>query len=80
VVTAQQLGEPTTNWAAEGDYEGRWYEGDSAGAIVYDALQQRYIAVFPTRSNGRSPTLVAVMTEGVSLDLSQKIYLPAVRK
>uniref|UniRef100_A0A7C1FHN8 Exo-alpha-sialidase n=1 Tax=Caldilinea aerophila TaxID=133453 RepID=A0A7C1FHN8_9CHLR len=80
VVAAQQLGEPTTNWAAEGDYEGRWYEGDSAGAIVYDALQQRYIAVFPTRSNGRSPTLVAVMTEGVSLDLSQKIYLPAVRK
>lgn len=80
VVTAQRVGEPTTNWAAEGDYEGRWYEGDSAGAIVYDTLVQRYIAVFPTRSNGRSPTLVAVMTEGVPFDLSQKIYLPAVRK
>lgn len=80
VVTAQRLGEPTTNWAAEGNYEGQWYEGDSAGAIVYDALQQRYIAVFPTRSNGRSPALVAAMTEGIPLDLSQKIYLPAVRK
>ncbi|MFN3979978.1 MAG: hypothetical protein ACK4SA_06310 [Caldilinea sp.] len=80
LVTVQRLGEATTNWAAEGDYDGQWYEGDSAGAVVYDALQQRYIAVFPTRSNGRSPTLVAAMTEGVPIDLSQRVYLPSVRR
>jgi hypothetical protein len=80
VITVQRLGEPTTNWAAEGDYNGEWYEGDSAGAIAYDALLQRYVAVFPTRSNGRSPTLVAATTEGVPIDLSQMVYLPVVGK
>lgn len=80
VVALQRLGEPTTNWAAEGDYDSQWYEGDSAGAGVYDVLQQRYITVFPTRSNGRSPTLVTAMTEGVPIDLSQKVYLPSVRQ
>lgn len=80
VTSIQRLGEPTTNWAAEGNYDDEWYEGDSAGAIVYDSLQQRYVAVFPTRSNGRSPTLVATMTESVPIDLSQTLYLPVVRR
>lgn len=80
VATVQRLGEATTNWAAEGDYDGQWYEGDSAGAVVYDALRQRWMAVFPTRSNGRSPTLVAATTEGAPIDLSQKVYLPSVRR
>lgn len=78
VTTAQRLGGPTTNWAIEGDHDGEWYEGDSAGAIAYDWLHQRYVAVFPTRSNGRSPTLVATTTEGVPIDLSQMVYLPVV--
>jgi hypothetical protein len=78
VTTAQRLGGPTTNWTVEGDYDGEWYEGDSAGAIAYDWLLQRYIAVFPTRSNGRSPTLVVTTTEGAPIDFSQMVYLPMV--
>jgi hypothetical protein len=80
VTAVQRIGDPTTNWAAEGEYNGSWYEGDSAGTLTYDALHQRYSAIFPSWSNQRSPTLMTVHTAGVAPELTEKLYLPAMRR
>ncbi len=45
--TVQRMGESADSWAPPGDYGGRWYGGDSAGALSYDNARQRFVAVFP---------------------------------
>ena len=78
VAASQRIGELATNWTPAGEYGGNWYEGDSAGAIGYDAIRQRYVAVFPDRRNERAPTLYAA-TYGGS-DILPRLYLPAVTR
>lgn len=80
VIMQQRLGEATTAWTPPGDYGGRWYEGDSAGAVGYDAVRQRFVAVFPDRRNGQAPTLYFATYGGVDIELSDWLFLPAVRR
>jgi hypothetical protein len=80
VTTQQQLGEPATNWTPPDEYGGRWYEGDSAGAVSYDAVRQRFVAAFPDRRNGQAPTLYFATYGGIDIELSDWLYLPTVRR
>lgn len=80
LVQHDRLGELTTNWTPPGEFDGRWYEGDSAGAVSYDAVRQRFVAVFPDRRNGQAPTLYAATFGGIDIDLAEQLYLPTVRR
>ena len=80
VTIFQRLGETGTDWAPPAEYDGRWYEGDSAGAVSYDAVRQRFVALFPDRRNQQSPTLYAATHGGIEIDLSQWLFLPTVRR
>jgi hypothetical protein len=79
-VQRDRLGEMTTNWTPPGEFDGRWYEGDSAGAITYDAVRQRFVAAFPDRRNGETPSLYAATFGGIDIALTEQLYLPAVRR
>lgn len=74
----QRIGDPATNWTPPGDFDGNWYEGDSAGAVAFDASRQRFLVLFPDRRNLRTPTLYTATYGGI--DLFQKLYLPAVTR
>lgn len=76
----QRMGESIDSWAPPGEYGGRWYGGDSAGALSYDSARQRFIALFPDRRNQRTPVIYAATYGGVDVDLSNYLYLPAVRR
>ena len=80
MVTQQQIGEAATAWTPPGEYDGRWYEGDSAGAISYDAVRQRFVVAFPDRRNAQTPTLYYATYGGIDIELSNWLYLPAVRR
>ncbi len=76
----QRIGDPGADWAPAGEYDGRWYDGDSRGAVSYDAVRQRFVVLFPDRRNQRAPTLYAATYGGIDIELSQWLYLPAVRR
>ncbi len=78
VAAVQRLGEPTASWAPAGTFNGRYFGSDSAGAIAYDGLLDRYIAVFPDSRNQRTPVLYATHTGDGEVTLPHWIYLPAV--
>jgi hypothetical protein len=78
VMLHQRLGGADVDWAPPGEYDGRWYEGDSAAAVSYDAVRQRFVAVFPDRHSQQAPMLYAATYGGVEIDLSQRVFLPAV--
>jgi hypothetical protein len=80
VTMQQQLGEATTGWTPPGEYGGRWYEGDSAGAVSYDAVRQRFVVAFPDRRNGQAPTVYFATYGGIDIELSDWLYLPTVRR
>lgn len=80
VTMQQQLGEAATGWTPPGEYGGRWYEGDSAGAVSYDAVRQRFVVAFPDRRNGQAPTVYFATYGGIDIELSDWLYLPAVRR
>ena len=80
VTIFQRLGTAETDWAPPGEYDTRWYEGDSAGAASYDAVRQRFIVLFPDRRNPQAPTLYAATYGGIDIDLSQRLFLPTVRR
>jgi hypothetical protein len=79
-VQQARLGEMTTNWTPPGEFDGRWYEGDSAGAVSYDAVRQRFVAAFPDRRNDQAPTLYTATFGGVDIVITEQLYLPAVRR
>ncbi|MFM7173385.1 MAG: hypothetical protein ACKO4U_10175, partial [Caldilinea sp.] len=74
----QRLGEPTASGAPAGTFNGHYFGSDSAGAIAYDGLLDRYIAVFPDSRNQRTPVLYATHTGDGEVTLPHWIYLPAV--
>ena len=78
VTAIDRLGAAGTGWAPPGEYAGRWYDGDSAGASAYDAVRQRFIAIFPERGSGLAPALYAATYGGIDIELSERLYLPAV--
>ena len=78
--TVQRMGESVDSWAPPGDYGGRWYGGDSAGALSYDNARQRFVAVFSDRRNQRTPVLYAATHGGIDVELSEMLFLPAVRR
>ncbi|HHW85156.1 MAG TPA: hypothetical protein GX400_02975 [Chloroflexi bacterium] len=80
VVHQERLGALTTNWTPPGEFDGRWYEGDSAGAVAYDAVRQRFIAAFPDRRNGEAPTLYTATFGGIDIAFTEQLYLPIVRR
>lgn len=79
-VQQARLGEMTTNWTPPGEFDGRWYEGDSAGAVSYDAVLQCFVAAFPDRRNDQAPTLYAATFGGVDIVITEQLYLPTVRR
>ncbi len=80
LVQHDRLGELTTNWTPPGEFDGRWYEGDSAGALSYDTVRQRFVAAFPDRRNEQAPGLYAATFGGLDIDLTEQLYLPTVRR
>lgn len=78
--TVQRMGASIDSWAPPGEYGGRWYGGDSAGALSYDNARQRYVAVFPDRRNQRTPVLYAATYGGIDVVLGETLFLPAVRR
>lgn len=80
VTASQRLGTATESWAPPDDYDGRWYGGDSAGALSYDSVRQRFVAIFPDRRNQRTPVLYAATYAGVDVELRETLFLPAVRR
>jgi hypothetical protein len=61
----QRVSDGASRWLAPGEYgESGWYEGDSAGSIVYDAQLSRYVAVFPDRRGGLGPRLYSSALTG----------------
>ena len=80
VTMQQQLGTAATAWTPPGEYDSRWYDGDSAGAVSYDAVRQRFVVAFPDRRNGQAPTVYFATYGGIDIELSDWLYLPAVRR
>ena len=78
VAAVQRLGEPTASWTPAGPFNGRYFGSDSAGAIAYNGLLDRYIAVFPDSRNQRTPVLYATHTGDSKVTLPHGIYLPTV--
>lgn len=80
VTMIQRIGDPGADWAPAAAYDGRWYGGDSGGAVSYDAVRQRFVVLFPDRRNQRAPTLYAATYGGIDIELLPRLYLPAVRR
>ncbi len=80
VVETTALGDNSTSWARPDLYLGQWYEGDSAGAVAFDPLGQRYIVAFPDRRNGRSPRIYTATYGDATAVLTPRVMLPMVRR
>ena len=46
----------------------------------YDSARQRFVALFPDRRNQRTPVLYAATHGGIDVELSETLFLPAVRR
>jgi hypothetical protein len=68
-----------TNWARPDNYDGEWHEGDSRGAITFDASQFRHIIAFPDRRNERAPRIYSAIYGDTDLVL-RNVFLPLVRR
>jgi hypothetical protein len=68
-----------TNWARADNYDGEWHEGDSRGAITFDASQFRHIIAFPDRRNERAPRIYSAIYGDTDLVL-RNVFLPLVRR
>ncbi|MCL6510532.1 MAG: hypothetical protein K6U78_07580 [Anaerolineae bacterium] len=80
VIASTALGDNSTAWARPDMYFGTWYGGDSAGAVAFDPLGQRYIVAFPDRRNGRSPRIYTATYGDTSVMLTPRVMLPLVRR
>ncbi len=80
VSTSQRLGAAAESWAPPDTYSGRWYGGDSGGALTYESTRQRFVAIFPDRRNQRTPVLYTAIYAGVDVELSETLFLPAIRR
>jgi len=69
-----RVSDAASGWLAPGQYSGDdWYEGDSGGALVYDAQLTRYVAAFPDRRGGLGPRLYSS-----ALTRFNTVYVPVV--
>lgn len=80
VVETTALGDNSTAWARPDTYLGQWYDGDSAGAVAFDPLGQRYIVAFPDRRNGRSPRIYTATYGDATAVLTPRVMIPMVRR
>ncbi|MFC1465130.1 MAG: hypothetical protein ACFLMY_09800 [Candidatus Brachytrichaceae bacterium NZ_4S206] len=80
VVETTALGDNSTSWARPDLYLGQWYDGDSAGAVAFDPLGQRYIVAFPDRRNGRSPRIYTATYGDTTAVLTPRMMIPMVRR
>jgi hypothetical protein len=83
VTASARIGELNSGWVIPDTYAERWYDGDSAGAVSYDAQRDRFIAIFPDRRNGRTPTLYTAIFGGdnpapTPTPTPSKIFLPQI--
>ncbi len=69
---------PNTAWTIPGNYEGSWYEGDSAGSVSFDSVSQRFIVALIDRSSGRAPR-VLITTYGDTAFVP-RIFVPLARR
>lgn len=69
------VSDSNNNWAKPQQYFGDWSGGDSRGALIYDAAQLRYVAVYPDRSNGRSPRIYSASYGDLTL---RRTFVPVV--
>ncbi|MCS6849427.1 MAG: hypothetical protein RMN52_17135 [Anaerolineae bacterium] len=80
VTATTALGDNSTAWARPDMYFGEWYDGDSAGAVAFDPLGQRYIVAFPDRRNGRSPRIYTAIYGDTTVTLTPRMMIPMVRR
>ncbi|BCX03191.1 MAG: hypothetical protein KatS3mg053_1129 [Candidatus Roseilinea sp.] len=80
VVATTALSDNSTAWARPDMYFGQWYDGDSAGAVAFDPLGQRYIVAFPDRRNGRSPRIYTAIYGDTTVTLIPRALIPMVRR
>ena len=70
-----------TNWHVAGDYNNTgWYGGDSAGALIFDGLNSRTIAVFPDRRQANVPRLYGAAYFATSAPQMSRAFVPVIRR
>ncbi|MCS7056241.1 MAG: glycoside hydrolase [Thermoflexales bacterium] len=67
-----------TGWVGAANYEGQWYQGDSAGSVTFDPATQRFVVAIIDRSSGRAPRLLATTYGDTAF--APRLFVPMVRR
>ncbi len=78
VTSNTALSDNSTAWVRPGMYFGEWYGGDSAGAVAFDPVGQRYVVAFPDRRNGRSPRIYTATYGDTTITIQPRVMIPVV--